>query len=248
MFRLDDRVAIVTGGFRGIGRSLCVTLASQGARVVAVDVLDEDVGHGTVVEAKDAGGQVELLRCDVTNEDAVFEAFEGVKKRLGRLDILVNNAGIARDMLLMRVSAEDIDKTFAVNVTGAIYCAKAAIRPMMRAKSGRIVNLTSVVAELGNPGQVVYGASKAGLIGLTKTLAREYASRGVTVNAVGPGYIDTDMTRNLPEQAKDFMLAQVPLGRIGQPQDVANAVLFLCSDEASYITGQVLRVNGGMYV
>ena len=248
MFRLDDRVAIVTGGFRGIGRSLCVTLASPGARVVAVDVLDEDVGHGTVVEAKDAGGQVELLRCDVTNEDAVFEAFEGVKKRLGRLDILVNNAGIARDMLLMRVSAEDIEKTFAVNVTGAIYCAKAAIRPMMRAKSGRIVNLTSVVAELGNPGQVVYGASKAGLIGLTKTLAREYASRGVTVNAVGPGYIDTDMTRNLPEEAKDFMLAQVPLGRIGQPQDVANAVLFLCSDEASYITGQVLRVNGGMYV
>jgi 3-oxoacyl-[acyl-carrier protein] reductase len=160
----------------------------------------------------------------------------------------VNNAGIARDQLLMRVSDEDVQKTFAVNVSGAIYCCRAAIRPMMRGKHGRIVNLASVVAELGNPGQSVYSSSKAALIGLTKTLAREYASRGVTVNAVAPGYIDTDMTRGLPEEAKTYMLGQVPLGRIGQPEDVAHAVVFLCSEEASYITGQVLRVNGGMYV
>jgi 3-oxoacyl-[acyl-carrier protein] reductase len=161
---------------------------------------------------------------------------------------LVNNAGIARDQLLLRVSDEDIQKTYAVNVTGAIYCARAAIRPMMRARHGRIINLASVVAELGNAGQAVYSSSKAALIGLTKTLAREYASRGVTVNAVAPGYIDTDMTRNLPEEAKKYMLGQVPLGRVGTPEDVAAAIQFLSSDEAGYITGQVLRVNGGMYV
>jgi 3-oxoacyl-[acyl-carrier protein] reductase len=188
------------------------------------------------------------VRCDVTNSGAVDEAFSTLHKRLGRLDILVNNAGIARDQLLLRVSDEDIQKTFAVNVTGAMYCARAAIRPMMRGKHGRIINLASVVAELGNPGQSVYGASKAALIGLTKTLAREYASRGVTVNAVAPGYIDTDMTRNLPEEAKRYMQGQIPLGRVGSPEDVAAAVLFLSSDEAGYITGQVLRVNGGMYV
>jgi 3-oxoacyl-[acyl-carrier protein] reductase len=146
------------------------------------------------------------------------------------------------------VSDDDIQKTFAVNVVGAINCARSAIKIMMRARTGRIINLASVVAEMGNPGQTVYSASKAALIGLTKTLAREYASRGITVNAVAPGFIDTDMTKNLPADAKKFMLQQIPLGRMGQPEDVAAAVLFLCSDEASYVTGQVLRVNGGMYV
>jgi 3-oxoacyl-[acyl-carrier protein] reductase len=163
------------------------------------------------------------------------------------LDILINNAGISRDNLLLRVSDEDIQKTFAVNVVGAINCSRSAVRLMMRARTGRIVNLSSVVAESGNPGQSVYSASKAALIGLTKTLAREYASRGITVNAVAPGYIDTDMTRALPEQAKKQIMEQVPLGRIGKPEDVAAAALFLCSDEASYVTGHVLRVNGGMY-
>ena len=248
MFSLDGRVAIVTGGFRGIGRALGVTLGRAGAHVVVADVLDETVGKEAVAAIEQGGAKAELLRCDVTDSKAVDEAFTGVHKRLGRIDILVNNAGIARDQLLMRVSDEDIQRTFAVNVTGAIYCARAAIRPMMRAKHGRIINLASVVAELGNPGQTVYGASKAALIGLTKTLAREYASRGVTVNAVAPGFIDTDMTRNLPEDAKRYMLGQIPLARIGSPEDVAAAVLFLCSEEAGYITGQVLRVNGGMYV
>ncbi|MGD8860732.1 MAG: 3-oxoacyl-[acyl-carrier-protein] reductase [Myxococcales bacterium] len=248
MFRLDDKVAIVTGGYRGIGRSLAVALGRQGAHVVAADVLDEAVGKETVAAVEAAGGKCELVRCDVTDEKAVADAFADLHKKLGRIDILVNNAGVARDELLMRLSPKNLELTLKVNLMGAIYCAKAAIRPMMRAKGGRIVNMASVVAELGNPGQASYSASKAGLIGLTKTLAREYASRGITVNAVGPGFIDTDMTRNLPEDAKKYMLEQIPLGRIGQPDDVANAVLFLCSEEAAYITGQVLRVNGGMYV
>ena len=248
MFALNEKVAVVTGGYRGIGRSLCVALGRAGAYVVAADVLDEAVGRETLGALEAVSAKGELVRCDVTDSKSVDAVFEDVHKRLGRLDILINNAGIARDQLLLRVSDEDIQKTYAVNVTGAIYCARAAIRPMMRAKHGRIINLASVVAELGNPGQAVYSSSKAALIGLTKTLAREYASRGVTVNAVAPGYIDTDMTRKLPEEAKKMMLGQVPLGRIGTPDDVAAAALFLCSDEAGYITGQVLRVNGGMYV
>ncbi|HEX7477854.1 MAG TPA: 3-oxoacyl-[acyl-carrier-protein] reductase [Polyangiales bacterium] len=248
MFRLDGKVAVVTGGFRGLGRSMCVTLAKAGAHVVAADVAPEEVGQDTLKAVSEAGGKAELVRLDVTNGEQVDETLKEVAKRLGRLDILVNNAGIARDALLLRVSDEDIQKTFAVNVTGSINCARTAIRVMMRARTGRVVNLASVVAELGNPGQTVYSASKAALIGLTKTLSREYASRGITVNAVAPGFIDTDMTKNLPEEAKKYMLQQIPLGRIGQPDDVAAAVMFLCSDEASYITGQVIRVNGGMYV
>lgn len=248
MFRLDNKVAIITGGYRGIGRAIGVKLASQGAHVVLGDVGDEAVGKEALAAIEQAGGKGELVRLDVTNGASVEETFKEAHKRLGRIDILVNNAGIARDQLLMRVSEEDIQKTYAVNVTGSILCAQAAIRPMMRAKTGRIINLASVVAELGNPGQAVYSSSKAALIGLTKTLSREYASRGITVNAVAPGYINTDMTRNLPEEAKKYMLGQIPLGRVGEPDDVAAAILFLCSDEASYITGQVLRVNGGMYV
>jgi 3-oxoacyl-[acyl-carrier protein] reductase len=248
MFRLDGKVAVVTGGFRGLGRAMSVLLGKAGAHVVAADVLPEDVGHETLQAVTAAGGKGELLRLDVTNADGVEDGLRDVHKRLGRVDIIVNNAGIARDNLLLRVSDEDIQKTFAVNVTGAINCSRSAVKIMMKARTGRIINLASVVAEMGNPGQTVYSASKAALIGLTKTLAREYASRGITVNAVAPGFIDTDMTKNLPADAKKFMLAQIPLGRMGQPDDVAAAVLFLCSDEAAYVTGQVLRVNGGMYV
>ncbi|MDH5673849.1 MAG: 3-oxoacyl-ACP reductase FabG [Myxococcales bacterium] len=248
MFRLDDKVAVVTGGYRGIGRVLCVELARAGAHVVAVDVLEPPIGEQMLADVRAAGGSAELLPCDVTDHEAIGDAFHALYKRLGRLDILINNAGIARDQVLLRVSPEDLHKTLAVNVGGAVFCSKAAIRPMSRAKTGRIINMASVVAETGNPGQAAYAASKAALIGLTKTLAREYASRGVTVNAVGPGFIDTDMTRMLPEDAKQLMLQQIPLGRVGQPHDVAAAVVFLCSDEASYITGQVLRVNGGMYM
>jgi 3-oxoacyl-[acyl-carrier protein] reductase len=248
MFRLDGKVVVVTGGFRGLGRSMSVLLGKAGAYVVAADVLPEDVGHETLAAVNAVGAKGELKRLDVTDPDGVEDALRDIHKRLGRLDILINNAGIARDNLLLRVSEDDIQKTFAVNVSGAIHCARSAVKIMMKARTGRIVNLASVVAELGNPGQAVYSASKAALIGLTKTLAREYASRGITVNAVAPGFIDTDMTKNLPEDAKKFMLTQIPLGRMGQPDDVAAAVLFLCSDEAAYVTGQVLRVNGGMYV
>lgn len=248
MFRLDGKVAIVTGGYRGLGQAMCVLLGKAGAHVVAADVLPADIGQQTVRLVEEAGGKAEAKQLDVTSAEQVDEALREVHKRLGRLDILVNNAGIARDNLLLRVSDEDIQKTFAVNVVGAMNCARSAVRLMMKAKTGRIINLASVVAESGNPGQAVYSSSKAALIGLTKTLAREYASRGITVNAVAPGFIDTDMTKNLPEEAKKYMLGQIPLARVGQPADVAAAVAFLSSDEASYITGQVLRVNGGMYV
>jgi len=248
MFRLDGKVAVVTGGYRGLGRAISVALAKSGAHIVAADVLPEDVGHETAKAVADVGGKCELLRLDVTQSDATETALRDVQSRLGRIDILVNNAGIARDNLLLRVSDEDIQKTFAVNVVGAINCARSAIKIMMRARTGRIINLASVVGEMGNPGQTVYSASKAALIGLTKTLAREYASRGITVNAVAPGFIDTDMTKNLPADAKKSMLEIIPLGRMGQPDDVAAAVVFLSTDEASYITGQVVRVNGGMYV
>jgi 3-oxoacyl-[acyl-carrier protein] reductase len=248
MFRLDGKVAVITGGFRGLGRSMAQVLGQAGAHIVAADVLPEEIGQETVRAVADVGGKAELKRLDVTQAEQVEEVLRDVHQRLGRLDIVINNAGISRDNLLLRVSDEDIQKTFAVNVFGAINCSRSAVRIMMRAKTGRIINLSSVVAELGNPGQSVYSSSKAALIGLTRTLAREYASRGITVNAVAPGYIDTDMTRTLPDEAKKYIMQQVPLGRIGKPEDVAAAALFLCSDEASYVTGQVLRVNGGMYV
>ena len=248
MFKLDEKVAVVTGGSRGIGRSICVTLAGAGAYVVVNYQGNEEAAAETLKLVKEAGGDGEIRRFDITDEAAVQAAFKDIAKSKGRLDIVVNNAGIAMDQILLRVKQEEIDRTFATNLGGAIHCCKAAIRSMMRAKTGRIINLSSVVGESGNPGQVVYSASKAGLIGLTKTLAREYASRGVTVNAVAPGFIETDMTSVLPEEAQKGIVEQTPLGRIGRPEEVAAAVLFLASDEASYITGQVIRVNGGMYV
>jgi 3-oxoacyl-[acyl-carrier protein] reductase len=248
MFRLDGKVALVTGGYRGLGQAMCVALAKQGAYVVAAGTREPEAGAETLAQMEAVGGKGEAVRLDVTDSDRVEATIRDIHKRLGRFDILVNNAGIAKDNLLLRVSDEDIQQTFATNVTGAINCARSAMKLMMRARRGRIVNLSSVVGESGNPGQAVYSASKAALIGLTKTLAREYASRGVTVNAVAPGFIETDMTKDLPEEAKKSILSQVPLVRMGRPEDVAGAVVFLCSDEASYVTGQVLRVNGGMYV
>jgi 3-oxoacyl-[acyl-carrier protein] reductase len=244
MFSLEGKIAMVTGGARGIGRAICTTLSQAGAYVVVADIVE---GTETLKAITDAGGKGETKRFDVSNEQEAGDTIREIARRLGKLDILVNNAGVAIDQLLLRVSPEDLSRTFSINVFGAIYCAKAAIRSMMR-HGGRIVNISSVVAELGNPGQTAYSSSKAALIGLTKTLAKEYASRAVTVNAVAPGFIDTDMTAKLPEDVQKLILQQTPIGRIGTPSEVAAAVLFLCSDEAGFITGQVLRVNGGMFV
>jgi len=248
MFDLTGKVAIVTGGSRGIGRAVSEMLARSGAHVVVNYAGNEAAARETVESIVAAGGNADAKQFDVSDAAAVDAAISEVHKRLGRLDILVNNAGIAMDQLLLRVKPEEVERTFAVNVNGAIWCAKSAMRIMMRQRTGRIIHLSSVVAESGNPGQAVYSASKAALIGLTKTLAREYASRGVTVNVVAPGFIETDMTSGLPDEAKKAILAQTPAGRIGRPEEIAAAVLYLASDEASYVTGQVLRVNGGMYV
>lgn len=248
MFRLEGKIAVVTGGSRGIGRSVCQTLARAGAHVVVGYVGREDAAAETVASIVSSGGSAQALRVDVGDPDSVEGAFKKVVEEHGRVDILVSNAGIAIDQLLLRVKPEDLARTWATNLDGAIWCAKAAVRTMMRKKHGRIIHLSSVVAESGNPGQAVYATSKAGLIGLTKTLAREYASRGITVNAVAPGFIETDMTASLSEEQRKGILEQTPAGRIGTPEEVAAAVLFLASDEAAYVTGQVVRVNGGMYV
>lgn len=248
MFRLAGKVVIVTGGSRGIGRAICVILGKAGAHVVVNYAGNEAAAKETLDLVVAAGGSAELKRFDVADEEAVQKAFKEVTDAHGKLDILVNNAGIALDQILLRVKKDELDRTFATNVYGSLFCATAAVRTMMRAKTGRIINLSSVVAEAGNPGQATYSASKAAIIGLTKTLAREYASRGITVNTVAPGFIETDMTAGLPEAAQKVIVEQTPLGRVGKPEEVAAAVLFLASDEASYITGQVIRVNGGMYV
>lgn len=248
MFELKEKVALVTGGSRGIGRAISVSLGKQGAYVAVNYAGNEAAAAETLAAIRAAGGDGELLRFDVSNVEAAAAQLDDLVKRRGKLDILVNNAGVAIDQLLIRVSPEEVEKTFSINVTGTLFLTKAAIRHMMKKRVGRVVTISSVVGESGNPGQAVYSASKAALLGLTKTLAREYASRGITVNAVTPGFIETDMTAVLPEQAKASIVQQTPLGRVGSPDEVAAAVVFLASNEASYITGQTLRVNGGMYV
>jgi len=248
LFDLTDRVAVVTGGSRGIGRACAEALASAGAFVVVNYRSDEASAAQTIAAIEAAGGKAEAMRFDVSSMDAVADAIADVVKRHGRLDILVSNAGISIDQLLLRIKPDEVARTFATNLEGALWCAKAAIRPMMRKRWGRIIHLSSVVGETGNPGQAVYSASKAALIGLTKTLAREYASRGVTVNAVAPGYIETVMTDALDEKVRQAIVDQTPLGRVGRPEEIAAAVLYLASEEAGYVTGQVFRVNGGMYM
>ncbi|MCB9597486.1 MAG: 3-oxoacyl-[acyl-carrier-protein] reductase [Sandaracinaceae bacterium] len=248
MFSLDGKVALVTGGSRGIGRAICVALAKAGAKVVINYAGNEAAAAETLDLVRQAGSDGEIARFDVADADAVDQAIQDIAKRNEGLHILVNNAGISLDQLLIRIKPEELERTMAVNVGGALWCSKAAIRLMMRKRYGRVINLSSVVGEGGNKGQAVYAASKAGIIGLTKTLAKEYASRGVTVNCVTPGFIETDMTTALPESVKEQAIAETPLGRMGAPEDVAAAVLFLASDEAGFITGHTLRVNGGMLI
>lgn len=247
MFELKDRVAFVTGGSRGIGRACAEALAERGARVVLSYVRGEPEAQAVVAAIRDRGGQADAVRFDVADWKASEQAIEATAKQHGRLDLLVANAGIAIDALLPRAKEEDLDRVWAVNVKGALGCARAAIKPMMRARYGRIVLLSSVTGETGNAGQVAYASTKAALLGAAKTLAREYASRSITVNVVSPGFIETDMTSGLSPQLRDKALEVIPLRRPGTAAEVAAAVIFLCSDEAAYVTGQVLRVNGGMY-
>ncbi len=246
MFRCPGRVAIVTGASRGIGRATALALARQGAVVVAVARGDHAVSAAADIAA--AGGQVAAESVDVTDAGAVSAMVERTLERFGRVDILVNNAGIARDQLVLRMKPEDWDAVVATNLTAAFTCTQAVLRAMVKQRAGRIISIASVVGQAGNAGQANYAASKAGLIGFSKALALEVASRGITVNVVAPGLIDTDMTRRLPEATRASWAERIPLGRIGSPEDVAAAVCFLASDEASYITGQVIAVNGGLYM
>lgn len=240
------RVAVVTGGSRGIGRAICTALAEKGCCVVVNCQHGVQAAEETATLCREKGVQALVVQADVSAPEGCEALFSQVQKAFGRVDILVNNAGVTRDNLIMRLTEEDYDKVLNTNLKGAFLCCKAASRLMMRQRYGRIVNLSSVVGLRGNAGQTAYAASKAGVIGLTKSLAKELASRGVTANAVAPGYIATDMTAALPEAARADMVQQIPAARHGQPEEVARAVAFLADEQSSYITGQVLCVDGGM--
>ena len=246
MGSMSGKTAVVTGGSRGIGRAICLELARRGANVVFSYAGNTAAAAKTLEELKALGVEARAVQGNVADPAAAKTLIDTAVKELGGIHILVNNAGITRDGLAMAMKEEDFDAVIETNLKGAFLCMKAAIRPMMKARYGRIVNLSSVVALRGNPGQVNYCASKAGLIGMTKSLAKEMGARGITVNAVAPGYISTDMTAALPDAARQAMLSTIPVGRAGSPEDVAAAVAFLASEEAGYITGQVLSVDGGM--
>jgi 3-oxoacyl-[acyl-carrier protein] reductase len=246
---LTDKIAVVTGGSRGIGRSICVELAKLGARVVINYAGNEAAAKETARLIVEAGGvEPEIMCFDVSDAAAVDKAFDEVKTRIGGCHILVNNAGISKDGLLLRFKDDDWNKTLQTNLFGAFACTRAASKLMTKQRWGRIINISSVVGESGNAGQVAYAAAKAGMIGMTKTLAQELASRSITVNAVTPGFIETDMTAALTDEQKKNIVEQIPLKSIGSAQDIANAVAFLATDRARYITGHVLSVNGGMYM
>ena len=247
MKRFEGRVAIVTGASQGIGETIARDLAEEGARVVLVDV-QKDKLDAVAASIGAAGGQAEARVVDVGDHAAVQGVVDAVVAAHGRVDFLVNNAGITRDTLLMRMKEEDWDAVLRVNLKGTFNFSKAVLRPMMAARSGRIVNIASVAGLMGNAGQANYASSKAGVIAFAKSLAREVGSRGITVNAVAPGFIATAMTESLPEEVKKAYLEIIPLKKFGLPKDVANAVKFLLSDDAAYITGQVVSVNGGMYM
>jgi 3-oxoacyl-[acyl-carrier protein] reductase len=244
---MSTRIAFITGASRGIGRACAIALAGAGAKVVLaarqLDKLEEVAG-----EIRAAGGEAFVVAIDLSSQDSIKEAFSRASKEFGRIDILINNAGVTRDGLAMRMRRDDWDAVLQTNLSGSFFCIQQVIAPMIRERWGRIVNMTSVVAEAGNGGQANYCAAKAGLIGLTKSLAHELASRNVTVNAVAPGFIETDMTGALNDELKAKITESVPLKRMGKPEDIAAAVRFLASEDAGYITGHVLDVNGGMYM
>lgn len=244
---LKGKTALVTGGAQGIGRAIALALARAGADVAVSDINLQKAGE-TAAEISALGVKSAAIEGNVANPESAQAMVDKAVSELGKLDILVNNAGITRDNLIMRMKEEDWDLVLDVNLKGSFNCAKAALKHMSKARTGRIINIASVVGAMGNAGQANYVASKAGLIGLTKTIAREYSSRNVTSNAVAPGFIDTAMTQALPEKVREELMKQIPLGRLGTAEDVAGAVKFLASDAAAYITGQVIHVNGGMYM
>ncbi|MHB8880173.1 MAG: 3-oxoacyl-[acyl-carrier-protein] reductase [Thermodesulfovibrionales bacterium] len=244
---LKEKVVLITGGARGIGKAIAACLAKRGANLVIADISYENAAE-TARELAATGIRTLPLKLDVSKADEVAAAFGEIMKEFGKIDVLINNAGITRDGLLLRMKDEDWDAVMNINLKGVFLCSKEAMKLMVKQKSGRIINIASVVAFMGNPGQANYSASKAGIVGLTKTIAREYASRGITVNAVAPGFIATAMTDALAENVKQEMLKSIPVGKFGSVDDVATAVAFFASPDSSYITGQVIHVNGGMYM
>ena len=244
---LAGKVSLVTGASKGIGRAIAKALAAEGATVV-LGARDAGRLEAAVAEILAAGGKAEARSLDVADKASVEACFDAVLKAHGRLDHLVNNAGVTRDNLLLRMKDEEWHDVLATNLTGVFLCTRAALRPMLKQRAGRIVNVTSVVGLTGNPGQANYAASKAGVVGFTKSVAREVASRSITVNAVAPGFIETDMTAAMTDKAREAMVASVPLGRVGRVEDVAGVVVFLCSEAAAYMTGQVLGVDGGLHM
>ncbi|MBP3352564.1 MAG: 3-oxoacyl-[acyl-carrier-protein] reductase [Lachnospiraceae bacterium] len=243
---LQGKIALVTGASKGIGRAIAVALGREGAHVIVNYNGSTEQAGITCKLIKEAGGTCESMRFNVAEEEPTMEAMKNIIEKYGKLDILVNNAGITRDGLIMRMTDEDFESVLDVNLKGAFHTIRAASKQMLKQRSGRIINITSVSGIMGNAGQANYSASKAGLIGLTKATARELASRGITVNAVAPGFIETDMTDKLSDTVKENACKQIPLGKMGNPTDIAEAVLFLASEKAAYITGQVLCVDGGM--
>lgn len=244
----EGKVVLVTGASRGIGRAISEAFAAKGATVLVNYSSSPAAAVETADRCKTAGGNAEIMQFNVGSSEEVDKAFDEIKQKYGKLDVLVNNAGISKDGLILRMKDEDWDATMKVNLDGAFYCSRAAAKMMLKAKQGKIINISSVVGEMGNAGQVPYVSSKAGLNGLTKALARELASRNVTVNAITPGFIETDMTGALDEKLKEEHLKSVPLGRMGKAEEIAGMTVFLASDAANYITGQVIGINGGMYM
>jgi 3-oxoacyl-[acyl-carrier protein] reductase len=242
----EGRVAIVTGGTRGIGRAIALRLAAEGANVAVSYRSNDDAAEETAEAVRAAGVACEVFKGDVASPEDVQALFKGVSDVFGRVDILVNNAGITRDNIMMRMKEDEFDEVLRTNLGGTYLCTRAALRPMVRARWGRIVNVSSVVGLVGNAGQANYAASKAGIIGFTKSVAREVAQRGITANAVAPGYVETELTGSLPEEVKDQIRSQVPLGRFGEAEEVAEVVVFLAGEGAGYVTGQTIAVDGGM--
>jgi len=246
--RLDGKIAVVTGGSRGIGKAICLRLAGMGATVVVNYVSRPDAAEATVASIKEAGGNAAAYQFDVADAEQVQAAFKKIVADFGRVDILVNNAGITRDGLIAMMKEQAWDEVIDTNLKGAFNCIKAVSRPMMKQRWGRIVSITSVIGFAGNAGQANYAAAKAGMVGLTRSVAKELASRGVTVNGVAPGYIDTDMTKELSEEVTEKIKAEIPMNSLGTVEDVAAAVAYLVSEEARYVTGQFIHVNGGMFM